>query len=604
MLKILKTFILKNKWDIINIFIIMLSMSILSFFYWGKLGHFIIDSGREAYISSAVLKGKVLFKDILNIYGPLAYQINAILFYLFGESLNTLYIAGLFNAFVVVYCIYWLLRQFIPEVLSLAGCLLIIIMAVFSPGYCCNFFFPYSYSTYYSLTFLLLSLIFLFSYMKNDEKKFFLPLSFFMFGICLDCKIEFALFALVLLFVAIYLKPAGKKQFIISVLMFTIAPLLSLGVLFLQGMKLNELVWSVDFIYKYVNTPSMMYFFKFLGIYPDKNFISDYLPNNLQAIILLVTSNYIIYFSLQLIEKFSFEKLITIAVLTLIFQQEIFHFSLLGYFDSLDPGSTHYFIGWMGLSCILILVVQLIHYFKTKDKTLNDKLFIILVLSSLLINRSFILASSDNYGNYTFPLVLAVNLIFLTRYIPMYFKSIDFAKWCATSTLIIILSSIFIGFSYLKVDNDPQIAYSRVIPINTSKGIIYAQKNEGNDLINTINYINAKFPKNAKFVMYPEGPMLNFLTDRGSDDVIHTLIPPAVEVLGENYVIKRLLSNPPDYIIINGLNSYCWGQSYFGINYAQRVMKFIQKEYSLEKTFNESFNIRIYKIRNKKPDPN
>jgi len=49
-------------------------------FFWLHQGILTIDTGRELYIPSRILSGELLYKDILNIYGALAYQINALLF--------------------------------------------------------------------------------------------------------------------------------------------------------------------------------------------------------------------------------------------------------------------------------------------------------------------------------------------------------------------------------------------------------------------------------------------------------------------------------------------------------------------------------------------
>ena len=42
----------------------------------------IIDCGREVYYPQEILNGKVLYKDLFNIYSPFAYLFNAFLFLL------------------------------------------------------------------------------------------------------------------------------------------------------------------------------------------------------------------------------------------------------------------------------------------------------------------------------------------------------------------------------------------------------------------------------------------------------------------------------------------------------------------------------------------
>lgn len=58
-------------------FILFLIYFLFIILSWGKWGHILADSFREALIPQAILDGKVLYSDITNLYPPLAYQINA-----------------------------------------------------------------------------------------------------------------------------------------------------------------------------------------------------------------------------------------------------------------------------------------------------------------------------------------------------------------------------------------------------------------------------------------------------------------------------------------------------------------------------------------------
>ena len=76
----MKDFFIENKFLVI-LWILSL-VALLTF-----VGHYsglLIDFGREVYYPEQILNGKILYKDLFNIYGPLAYQFNAILYKLFG----------------------------------------------------------------------------------------------------------------------------------------------------------------------------------------------------------------------------------------------------------------------------------------------------------------------------------------------------------------------------------------------------------------------------------------------------------------------------------------------------------------------------------------
>ena len=100
---------LKSDYFVISIIaVIFISFA---YIFWGTQGLFSIDTGREFYIPQQMLNGEVLYKDIFNIYGALSYQINAILFAIFGTKITTLYSTGLFNSFIIIIILYFLLKN-------------------------------------------------------------------------------------------------------------------------------------------------------------------------------------------------------------------------------------------------------------------------------------------------------------------------------------------------------------------------------------------------------------------------------------------------------------------------------------------------------------
>ena len=99
---------IKNK-ETLKYFIplIFITLVVLGITYSHHNG-LIIDCGREAYYPQKILNGKVLYKDLFNIYGPFSYIFNAILFKIFGNNSNTLYIAGSFCAFGIISTLFYI----------------------------------------------------------------------------------------------------------------------------------------------------------------------------------------------------------------------------------------------------------------------------------------------------------------------------------------------------------------------------------------------------------------------------------------------------------------------------------------------------------------
>ena len=136
----LKVF-LKKHWQIILLNLIVLLCFILGY---GRFGDVIFDSFREAYIPAQIIKGQVLYKNIFNIYAPFAYLFNALLFKIFGISLNVLYFAGLFTTLGIINLIFLISNKFLRKKYSFAITLFFITSSVLSANVF-NCFFPYSY---------------------------------------------------------------------------------------------------------------------------------------------------------------------------------------------------------------------------------------------------------------------------------------------------------------------------------------------------------------------------------------------------------------------------------------------------------------------------
>lgn len=71
---------IKKNENFIPIVLLFIFFIINCIIFWKSGIILMMDIGREYIIPQAILDGKVLYRDILNIYGPLAFIINAFVF--------------------------------------------------------------------------------------------------------------------------------------------------------------------------------------------------------------------------------------------------------------------------------------------------------------------------------------------------------------------------------------------------------------------------------------------------------------------------------------------------------------------------------------------
>lgn len=117
----------------------------LFWYTWGHWGDFQADCGREVYVPAAILQGKLLYRDIWYMYGPLAPYLKASLFRLFGIHMNVLYGLGLSLAIGLALTTFEIGRRLKLGVIASLVTPLFFLAEAFHP-FIFNFPFPYSYA--------------------------------------------------------------------------------------------------------------------------------------------------------------------------------------------------------------------------------------------------------------------------------------------------------------------------------------------------------------------------------------------------------------------------------------------------------------------------
>jgi hypothetical protein len=125
-------------------FIILLALG-TAWHTWAHWGDFQIDNGREIYVPAAILQGKLLFRDLWYMYGPLAPYVQALLFRIFGVHLLVLYLFGLTLTIGSALLTFEIARKFDLGPAASVLPSIFFILEAFYP-FIFNFVFPYSYA--------------------------------------------------------------------------------------------------------------------------------------------------------------------------------------------------------------------------------------------------------------------------------------------------------------------------------------------------------------------------------------------------------------------------------------------------------------------------
>jgi len=518
-------------------------------------GHYnsvLIDLGREMLYPERILEGKILYKDLFNIYGPMSYMLNALWYKLFGINLKTLYSVGV--GLLLLYCVglYFIGKLFLNKIQSFLVAFFSVVLLGMAP-LIFNFTMPYSFALTYGTVFSVWALFFVIKY-QLESKNYQVVAAAFLVGCAVANKYEFIPFALLILCFGIYKAFKNDVKILLYSLVSMFVPIiLSFGILFAQGLDFSDLFNSVKILSDIANSKTLSIFYKSVGIMFSPQTIKLCLSAFLKFSLIFV----MIYALVKAYNKYKISfYLLIIPILSISIMlisnkyQEIFLF--------------------LPLMMSVVFIVKL--------KTLSVEKRIMIFGALLLCLKTFWGLVVYSYGSFSAPiLVLALFVIF---------SDTDMKR-----SLAIFLSLICFVFA-LKGGQLLNLAQS---PISTSKGTIYTNDNLARSVNQLMNFINTNSTSEDSIVIFPEGMTINFLTNRMTDDFYNTLIPLYVESFGEDEIIKHYSDAMPEYFIFTNSNLKEYGVANICNDYAYKFCSFVDENYSNVKIIDNGTRFLIYK---------
>lgn len=538
--------IYNEKTDLINLLIIGLLIIVGFLIFHGCFNGILTDKGREMLFPAAILDGKVLYKDILCIYFPLAFQINALGYKIFGINVQTLEMFNTINAIITCITLYLITKEFLSKNFALLFGLLTAVGATFN-GTLFNLQLPYSCSFTYGISAYLVALLLLIKYIKTENSKI-LPYCYLVAGFALCCKSEFAIFLLILLLTTFIIKPCSIKQNIINILFSTIFPVISFGTLFLQGVSINDFIRSFNFMKIFFTTDSMIYHISRTGgIFrlQDFNMYFEYIPKAV---------------GLYLVSYFLFKKTkgSFLIIFAIIISACIANFTNIGMNTLLLP--------------ITVLIILL---YKAKD-IYSDKPLFILILAALGLNiRMFWALVLSTYGIHTAHILLLAFIVLLFKYLPEYKYMnkndlTEFTKYMLCTYLVFFC--VFTLWQQKRNDT----------PITTVRGTVQIPRKEADVITYAINYIEQFSSPEQKILVLPEGMAINFLTQRSLDYKLPMADRLYYDAVGSEKIIESIKNTDYEIILIahgHGLTNF--GKP-FVYSDGNPVYEYIKSNYKLD----------------------
>lgn len=547
----MREFYIKNK-PLIILWLLCITALII---FMGHYSNILFDVGRETYYPQRILEGKVLYKDLFNIYGPFSYLWNAFLYKIFGINLRALYISGTICSLAIVSGVYLIAKRFLNTSLSFAIGLFTIVTGVCA-NHLFNYTFPYSWAMLYGTVGFLYSVYFLIKY-KDNENPHFLYIAGLLAGFATANKYDFIIYSIFLFCVSIFTK--NKKYILNFITSFMVFPILSFGILFLQGLRIEDLIVAMQEIQKLMNTKTLEYFYSNQGVLFSPAVFPVWIYNLLATGIPLG----LMMLSYRFYEKI---KIVSIALITI--------FALVGY-KLLSPA----------LFVFLTPLLFLVSIFGYKKIKTNIPLMLVIISAIGASFKTFWGLTPMSYGCYYTPIVLIAFFGVMFTFINEKYQKI-------AAIFLTVVSVSFLNVYLFK-------RTTTTGKISSPHGTIYTYKQNADNINNILSILNNDENVNSTALIYPEGMIINFLSKNNikSDDYYNSLLPLYLESMGEEKFQKVLEEKNPEFIILTSQNTSDYYFNHICTNYAFNFCNQVEQEYQQEATFNGDIAFKIYRRR-------
>ncbi len=541
----MKRFITENR----NLVILWVLCGIALLLFCGHYRNILLDVGREVYYPQRILEGAVLYKDLFNIYGPFAYLYNALLYKIFTPNIAVLYFSGILCSYALVSGVYLIAKKFLSEYLSLTLGIFTIITGVCAT-HLFNYTFPYSWAMLYGTVGFVYSLWALIKFKEEGKTQYFY-LAALLGGFCVSNKYDFFIYAIFLFITALMTK--NKKIILNFLTCFMVVPLICCVILYMQGLRLDAFLNTFNDIKHVISSNSLEYFYKLQGIYFNPKILAVWAINLLKTGI-------------------GFGGLI--AGVKLIDKNKIAGRTVCGIFAILTAVFTTppVFVFLVPLTILAAICVC------RKLKNNIPVIFLFLGIISACA-KCFWTMLALNYGNYIISLVIIAFLAVVFS-----FADKKYEKAFTIGILAVALNFLF--FSVIARIN-------LIGKVSTPKGTIYTFEQNAAAANTLIASLEQNKPEIA--LIYPEGLIINFLTDIKSDDYYNSMLPLYTESLGEQAFIDNIEKTRPEYIIINNLSMHEYGAEFICDDYAYNFRNYVFGKYSVAEDIDNGFRYIVLK---------
>lgn len=570
-------FIKKEYKSLLIIFVLFLVNLLL---FKDKMLELYMDFGKEIYFAKAIAQGGVLYRDVLALFGPFAYLLNAVFVKIFGAYIRTFYLAGAVNALLILTGIYALSREFLSRISSFALAIFVLYFCCFVP-HVMNYITPYSYAVVYGLCAALFSVLLFVKYLKNTDTRL-LYAGMLLAGIAASCKYEFVFLIFVML-AFLFVKKVQLMQLVKSLACYFVVPVICLCVLFLQGLSFKELV---DYLFIWLNFASSADIKEYYTgyCYFSWKYFSFALKSFGVVVIALSGLYYIIKGLDSLSQKiqFKYSDLVLYVLLPAVLAILSFKYDILIINFVFCSAAMVLAVLAVIKLCPIVLRVCISKREGSETSSLAELVYTLpknmpvffLIASALVVSmKVFFFISVIQYGRYFLPLILLALIVVLKKY---YFNKNEIQEKLFEKTVVCFL----VFMSILSFASNIKTLKMLNHKISSPFGTVYKDEASAKVFNTILTTVNEYTKPQDTVVVLQEGLLINFLSGRKADKYNY-LIPALLNLYGENNVVKHFSEVKPEMFIIltspDDKALICNGWGYGICGYVSRNYRLVQE---------------------------
>ncbi len=553
------------------------TFAILTWIGWLRWAEIMVDFGREVYLPWQICAGKVLYQDLASYNGPFSPYFNAVMFHLFGTSIRTLILVNLALLLVTTGLLFHLLRGFAGRWTATAAC--VFFLAVFGFGHNLrlgnfNYVCPYAHEMTHGMLFSLVSLAFLWRYVRSGRVRAVL-MSGVATGVVGLTKPELFVACLVAILVglagtwALGRRPGGVKTGL-ALCAGIAAPLLVAFLLFLTAMPARTAATSVLGGWPAVLNRSL----RLIPFYAVGIGQSEGGANALRGLVwaALIASGGLLVWGIGHVVRRRGWPARPFAWLT-----GLLAFAALSRF--LLPTL------WIGVARPLPIVLVAVCGVtvagvadRRRDPTKRRKSLLMLCLAAFGLVTLAKIVFTVYLGHYGFVLAMPgamVSFVWLVEELP---KRAD--AW-GSSASVVRAGGVALALFVLVTHAGTSIISLREksAPIGAGSDRLMALPAVAQETAMVLGLLESSAPRGASLAVLPEGALLNYLTRRPSSVPYSTLMPAEMAVYGDRAVFETFCAHPPSQVLLAPRPGSLLGVGRFGADYGQALFNWIEANY-------------------------